>query len=352
MHAHRHEMVTGVTSSISHHVLGFSKGCVINHVSQYTYEQIVLSSEKVVILTDTPGGTKYMKTTIQGILTNPHGACLVVAANANVSQMTKDLYGIIVYLGMPCCVLVTKLDVAHPTQLERTIRQLLGLIDSSKKQTIVVQSIENIKASAQSTDLVPLVLTSSVTGDNISLLTMYLESLPEPIEIKGPLIFQIERVYRLPHGRVVSGVVRQGTLETTSDATFYVCKTRIQIACVKRLRLTVRTVKSGQSCTLLLNMPDLPIDIKKGMCIVSAECAPITSFEMSAKMLSGKLAPGSCGRILPTNQAVRVVSSNFENGIGTVSFRFVGGTHAFAYESEPLYFYGAGRCIGRITSIW
>lgn len=64
---HKHELICGKTSSISHQILGFDeKGNPTNYdnFGENTWEQIVKKSEKIINLYDMGGSTKFFKTTV------------------------------------------------------------------------------------------------------------------------------------------------------------------------------------------------------------------------------------------------------------------------------------------------
>ena len=64
---HRHEIITGRTSSIAHHIMGFDEnGTVINSNKTYC-EDIVKKSAKIISFYDLAGHEMYLKTTIYGL---------------------------------------------------------------------------------------------------------------------------------------------------------------------------------------------------------------------------------------------------------------------------------------------
>lgn len=164
---HRHELKTGRSSSISHTIIGFSpqgellnygtstkhvgtaairsqnsealtstksqeqllniSGSASNHFpskardslsvqnsGNWCEAQIVDNSSKILMLIDTCGHPKYLKTTLQGLTGyNPDYACLVVdGLQENIDSTTKEVFGCALVLAVPVFVVITKVQVA------------------------------------------------------------------------------------------------------------------------------------------------------------------------------------------------------------------------------------------------
>lgn len=80
---HRHELLSGRTSSINHGFVGFNEhGEVVNYETCDSIQEICRTSSKVVTLIDLAGYKKYLKTTVFGLTAyQPELAMLVVGAN-------------------------------------------------------------------------------------------------------------------------------------------------------------------------------------------------------------------------------------------------------------------------------
>ena len=85
---HRHELVSGRTSSISHGFLGFDKaGEVVNYETCGSIQEICEVSVKLVTLIDLAGHRKYLKTTVFGLTAyQPELAMLVVGTDTQIGE--------------------------------------------------------------------------------------------------------------------------------------------------------------------------------------------------------------------------------------------------------------------------
>jgi GTPase len=185
---HRHEAMTGRTSSISENHLGFSAtGGVVNYAllqphrpeaelqpltpaevaqqlmgaappvsaagggvaassssssaaaapaaasghatRQYTPQELASRSSKVVTLYDLAGHERYLKTTVLGMTRNmPDYACIVISANNGIQRMTKEHLALCLALKLPFFVVVTRVDATPPNVHEETIASIHKLL--------------------------------------------------------------------------------------------------------------------------------------------------------------------------------------------------------------------------------
>lgn len=238
--------------------MGFTaKGETVNYSTTNisSWQEVCESSAKVVTLLDTCGHPRFLKTTISGLTGHsPDYACLVVDSRVGgVSEMTREHLALAVALGLPTFVVVTKMDVATREQLRATATALMALIRSTGPSCLPSVDIEagfssttmpssTSKTSATGTlegaiqkfvpvivhkenDLeavvgrfsnvqiidrtnsvaIPILLLSSVTGENVNLLEKMLRLLPKPsLDDHGgtysqePACYQIEEIYNIP----------------------------------------------------------------------------------------------------------------------------------------------------------
>jgi len=251
--------------------MGFTaKGETVNYntTNISSWQEVCESSAKVVTLLDTCGHPRFLKTTISGLTGHsPDYACLVVDSRVGgVNEMTKEHLGLAAALGLPIFVVVTKMDVATRDQLRATVTALMSLIRTTgpsclptvngeasrpsslnSKQNMGASSTASLSSesgTAAGQDLprflpvivhhekdlaavvkrfsdtktmeetktvaIPILLLSSVTGENVNLLEKLLFLLPKPTldhqSGGGPYsqdaaCYQIEEIYNIP-GRV------------------------------------------------------------------------------------------------------------------------------------------------------
>ncbi|KAI8588949.1 P-loop containing nucleoside triphosphate hydrolase protein [Geranomyces variabilis] len=224
---HRHEIASGRTSSISHQILGFDPhGTPINYASNNvnTWAQICEASSKIITFLDMCGHPKYQKTTLSGLTGHsPDHACLIIGANSGVlPDVSREHLRIAVSLKVPVFAVITKIDIATPQQLTRTVGALLSLLKSPgiRRVPLVVQNRDDVVVSASELAgmaVIPIFLTSSVTGENLPLLIEFFNLLPKHPTANlvsladEPLEYQVEEVYEVPGaGSVVGGKLLAG----------------------------------------------------------------------------------------------------------------------------------------------
>ncbi|KAF9946464.1 GTP binding protein [Mortierella alpina] len=373
---HRHEISTGRTSSISHEIMGFTaKGETVNYSTTNisSWQEVCESSAKVVTLLDTCGHPRFLKTTISGLTGHsPDYACLVVDSRVGgVSEMTREHLALAVALGLPTFVVVTKMDVATREQLRATATALMALIRTTGPSCLPSVDIEagfsstlfsssTSKASSTGTtdsavqkfvpvivhkenDLeavvdrfsnpqtidrtnsvaIPILLLSSVTGENVNLLEKMLRLLPKPsLDDHGgsysqePACYQIEEIYNIPDiGTVVGGFLHSGRIQihkngtvlkdtrTNSTATSMQSAGILQgqarppgnnnmrlylgpvdrdgsfipvvVKSIHRQRMSMRSIDSGQTATLAIEGPGLGrVKVRKGMVVLESDTDP------------------------------------------------------------------------------
>ncbi|KAM0563819.1 hypothetical protein ACHAPJ_000025 [Fusarium lateritium] len=226
---HRHEMVTGVTSSIAQELIGYKDRSIINynHGNIESWVDIHDCSEggRLVFVSDSAGHPRYRRTVLRGLMNwAPHWIILCLAADDTeavaksygATSSAQDVLGaaavgvdlvkahltLSLKLDIPLAVVITKFDLASKSSLQRTMNKVLTavkdvgripkILQPDQKQrmdldriseddsTKVKNLLKNILESGNLTELVPIVLTSAVKGSGIGLLHALLENLPLP----------------------------------------------------------------------------------------------------------------------------------------------------------------------------
>ncbi|KAI9097268.1 GTP-binding protein 2-like protein [Phlyctochytrium arcticum] len=278
---HRHEIESGRTSSISHQIVGFDPhGAIINYASTnvHTWAQICETAAKVVTFLDMCGHPKYQKTTLSGLTGHaPDYGCLIIGANTGVTEITKEHLGIAVALKVPVFIVITKIDIANSTQLTRTVSSLLTLLKlpGIRRLPLIVQNEDDLVVAVSNfldSRVIPIFLTSSVTGENLSLLIGFLNLLHKPVNKlptlnKEEVQFQVEEVYSVPDvGSVVGGKLLSGGIPThraSSNNVYYLGPDRghyalVRIMSIHRQRCPVSFIQSGQAATCALGFLSNP----------------------------------------------------------------------------------------------
>ena len=284
---HRHEIVSGVTSSLAQELIGYqdvtstpSNIHVVNYasanVSSWNDIHSTAHPGRLVFVTDSAGHPRYRRTTVRGVISwAPHWTLCCVAADDNEDNTGKvgatasasEILGssgqgidlsrahleLCLKLGLPLVVVITKLDLASKNGLRQTLAKVLSTLkDAGRKPAILpntsadghqfpLQSVSRddkeiarkVIATVSADELrllVPLVLTSTITGAGISKIHSLLRQLPaltsstptmrrDP-EDNSPL-FHIDEVFTMTQrdgsnktpGFILSGYLRYGSLE-------------------------------------------------------------------------------------------------------------------------------------------
>uniref|UniRef100_A0A7N6ADM5 Tr-type G domain-containing protein n=1 Tax=Anabas testudineus TaxID=64144 RepID=A0A7N6ADM5_ANATE len=301
---HLHEIQTGRTSSISFEILGFnSKGEVVNYSESRTAEEICESSSKMITFIDLAGHHKYLKTTIFGLTSYcPDFAMLMVSANTGIAGTTREHLGLAMALKVPIFIVVSKVDLCSRGTVERTVRQLERVLKQPgcNKVPMVVSNPDDAVTAAQqftqSTCVTPIFTLSSVSGESLNLLKVFLNILPplsnskEQEELMQQLTeFQVDEIYSVPDvgtvvgGTLYSGVCREGerlVVGPTDEGRFL----RLKVGSIQRNRSACRVLRAGQAATLALGNFDRSL-LRKGMVMVSPKMNPTICCQFEAAIV-------------------------------------------------------------------
>ena len=370
---HRHEIETGRSSSISHSIIGFSStGRLLNyastssHLSQSTETDeverrqsiadintllspnsdlsagdhvadvnsslvdryIVEDAAKIVMLLDTCGHPKYIHTTLSSLTGyEPDYACIVVDGSAgSVDATTKELLGCALVLHVPVFVVVTKIDLCQKSNDERsklksTLESLVHLLmlPGSSRIALVVKNDDDAIVSVQpfvEGNAIPIFLVSSVTSENVDLLTKFMNLLPSRgacVSERGisksaqgsrskSVEFHVEEVYEVPKvgvvvgGRLMAGELARGNYWTFKDNERDRVKQlwigplengefrKVSLTSVHRQRRPVSLVKAGQTASLAIE-GFAKEHIRKGMVLLGQTEQPKATREFEANMM-------------------------------------------------------------------
>lgn len=296
---HRHEIVSGVTSSLAQELIGYQEVAsvtnaitldtnVINYATGNisSWNDIHAASERgrLVFLTDSAGHPRYRRTTVRGLVSwAPHWTLCCVAADegedstgkVGATKSPSEILGsagfgvdlskahleLCLKLNLPLVIVITKLDIASKVGLRSTLTKVLTTLKAAGRKPAILSSssdqrgelqlqsiarddedaVKRIISSTPPADLhllVPIVLTSAVTGSGIGQLHALLKQLPailgamaDHADLVGrdtaqpESLFHVDEVFTMPaypHSTnmgssapafVLSGYLRYGVLE-------------------------------------------------------------------------------------------------------------------------------------------
>lgn len=228
---HRHELTSGMTTSISHMLIGYkNNGLDENLIYSFSdrnidsWEAIHDSSRdgRLVFVSDSAGHLRFRRTILRGLVGwAPHWTLLCLTANdgemkarspTTFSQgeaespvldvdQTKAYLDLCLKLRTPLVIVITKLDIATTISFRSTLTKLLTAVKNAGRvpKLLIKQRIQSdptrvptvdeddiqpliadMKENGDLLKYVPIVSTSTVKGEGIGLLHALLQNLPIP----------------------------------------------------------------------------------------------------------------------------------------------------------------------------
>jgi GTPase len=235
---HRHELVSGLTSSVAQEVIGYKASSdplnaanVINYaagnVTSWTDIHASSQGGRLVFVSDSAGHPRYRRTTVRGLVGwAPHWTLLCIAADdgenapsgAGGTSSAREILGVAgagvdlaqahldlcLKLEQPLAIVITKLDLASKLSLRQTLSKILSAVKGSGRvpsilppdqtKSILGSDLEAIPESDESRakkiaemvrssdhkQIVPIIMTSAAKGTGIRMLHAILHTLPMP----------------------------------------------------------------------------------------------------------------------------------------------------------------------------
>lgn len=282
-----HEIKFRRSSSVSIHLLGFdSRGNSINDsLDSYDESKIFLKGSKIISLIDLAGHEKYLKTTIRGILGNlPDYVCLVVGGNAGPIGTFREHLGLSVALKIPVFIVVTKIDMAPPEILSKTLNDVEAIlkIPGVNKIPFVIKNTGDASLAARIMPhlrICPIFLVSNINGKGLSELKFFLNALPPKTDWSEKsnmetLCFIDEKFYVEGVGLVVGGLVEQGIVKRDEmlvlgpfdDGSFRT----VRVKSIHVNRVNVEKASAGQIAALAITNVDYD-EIRTGMVLLDVK---------------------------------------------------------------------------------
>lgn len=221
---HRHEMASGMTSSIAQELIGYKDKLIFNfshrNIESWLDIHDYSSHGRLVFMSDSGGHPRYRHTVFRGLMNwAPHWMVLCIAADdAEVTSRAHDVAAptpdsgdtdlvkahldLSLKLDVPLAIVITKLDLASKVSLQKTMTKILGAIRDANRIPKLLQPDQQprdelseipqadwdkarglVETMTEDGDLlkhVPIVFTSVLKGIGIGLVHALLASLPLP----------------------------------------------------------------------------------------------------------------------------------------------------------------------------
>lgn len=269
---HRHEISSGVTSSVSQELLGYADRStgdvtILNYdtenVASWIDMHVGASGSRLVLVSDSAGHPRYRRTTVRGLVgCSPHWTLMCFPADdvedgarkqgpahpspastvSDVDLSTAQL-NLCLKLRLPLVIVITKLDLASRSGLKSSLTKVLDTLKAAGRKPAIIPNaaseisegkLDTIPAAAidnaysivlpllnDPIETVPIVLTSAVQGTGIASLHALLHELPLPerysagAHLANP-IFHVEDTFRKPaevDGIIISGILRHNQIK-------------------------------------------------------------------------------------------------------------------------------------------
>lgn len=297
---HPHEVLSGRTSSVASKILGFkTDGKIVNYsnLGKIREEDIIKQSSKLIRMIDLAGHEKYLKTTIFGMLgTEPDYASIFVDANRGIQRMTKEHLGLASVLKIPFFCVLTKIDLAPKLVYKKTLNDLKKVLKSPVLSFIpkIIKDYDDVAILApilHNGKIVPIIPVSVVTGENMDLLSKFLNLLAprkhwdqydqsiisQNDSNSSPFLLFIEEWFQISGlGPVLAGIVQSGEISVGTLCSLgpdtngnYL---KVKIRSIQSRRIPLEKAYPGQYVSMSLAfIRDYPRRYRKGMILTTYE---------------------------------------------------------------------------------
>jgi len=313
---HKHEIETGRTSTVGHHLLGFNSSGdpITSSLSSNPMkpklkgmDEVANGAHKLISLVDLAGHEKYLKTTIQGVSSGMVDYALVlVNAKHPPTHMTLQHIGLASAYGIPIIVVLTKIDGCPEHVLKNTKDEINTVIRSPQvqKKAFAIRKESDVGLIKDKMHaIVPLVCVSCVTADGLGLLNHLLFSLPKRRrhydKLTRPLEFLVEDIFFVKGvGIIVSGLVNAGKTNVgdsvwvgpLSDGKFL----NTVVKSIHLARTNVGMVVSGNTACLALSLNKGQRKLlRTGMTVLEQPAEASRVFEAEMVVMKGSGVDGT-----------------------------------------------------------
>uniref|UniRef100_A0A7S2FPB4 Elongation factor Tu, chloroplastic n=1 Tax=Octactis speculum TaxID=3111310 RepID=A0A7S2FPB4_9STRA len=317
-------MEEGHTSSISQVLLGFGEdGQVSNflgnpgeQVAPLEAEEVLHHSTKLLTILDLAGHPKYLKTTVSGLVGHaPDFVMLAVEMKACLRGgdsvlgiMSREHLGIALALNLRVFVVVTKCDSATSDEIDLALESLHKTLRTmSGKSTVLVRSHGEIEQVVSMVSVVPILVTSSVTGLGLALLRDFLfltpnkmASLLSPLPLVQPpssSLVRIDESFDVDEvGLVLGGTIHHGAVSVGDSMLLGPHKDghyeMVKIRSIQVMRVSSKRAVAGQSATFAVRQQRPRSDSAPGRLQVSPQSRKELSWDSICGTKKRKMRKG------------------------------------------------------------
>ena len=282
---HTHEKQNGNTSSIKYEIIGYNDHRYLNYNSGYigSWEYIVKNSKKIINLIDLPGSSKYLKTTLFGLLAHkPDYVLIFISIVDNLDPDTELYIDLCLKLKLRFSIIFTKNDLIDNFTAQKVIQDFTAKINLDCNIPYIIKDSDDVDIISNINEIVPIFNISNVSGYNIDLIKFLFKNLnksPDDRKMtpeKG-IEFMINDLFFVPDvGNVVSGILNEGVIHIGENLligpinqTFY----NVKIISIHKKQIPSKTLFQGEIGSLVIKI-DNKLSLNKHLMIISTNKLP------------------------------------------------------------------------------
>jgi GTPase len=308
---HKHELLSGKTSSFSHQILGFDeKGELTNYgdLLRPSLSQIVNKSTKIINFYDMAGSPKnFNRTTISALSTEYLDYLLfVISANEPITKITENLLRFIFNVDLPIITIINKIDLIKDEELTKVVKKYKETIKklnnelNKEKIPIVMKDNDDVvlfSSNMEEKEIMLIFLVSNLKWDGgLTLFKNFLGVLPEvnktsdkqkqkELELEK-MEFDIHEIIYKETNAILIGIVSSGKLRIKSkcflgpdiNGNFKM----VEVCDIHCKKISVSYSYKGQYCSVCIkSLGDINTltrdNVKKGMSLLDIRNTPIAS---------------------------------------------------------------------------
>lgn len=292
---HRHELLSGSTSSVTHQPLVFLDDNPVplaltddSVMLQLERRREILGEGRVVQLVDSAGKLRFDRT-VFSVLTStpqrPNLAFLVIESISTVDTYTIETLQLLNALNIPHAILISKIDQSSTEGISCLLERLAEIVRVNGKSLEIYNSDDDSGSTESDNTVLPVLLASAVTGEHLPNLAHFLSN-TNTFAIKHPhrnpfihaqdsatSALIIEQVVNLVdvgpviYGQVVFGSIAVGD-EMVLGPQDRGDPVTVRVKSIQRLKCPVNVAHQSQHVSLALLFISNPAPIHKGMAIL------------------------------------------------------------------------------------
>jgi elongation factor 1-alpha len=253
--------------------------------------RVVEEADRLVSFVDTVGHEPWLRTTIRGLVGQKLDyGLLTVAADDGPTKTTREHLGILLATELPTIVAITKVDAVDDDRVREVEREVERLLRNAEKTPLLVDR-HGVDTAIEEIDeqVVPVLSTSAVTMEGLSVLDELFERLPKTSATEGAFSMYVDRTYNVTGvGAVASGTVRSGTVAAgdellvgpLADGAFR----EVEVRSIEMHYHRVEEAPAGRIVGIALKGIG-EADLERGMVLLPREADPTAVREFEAEVM-------------------------------------------------------------------